>query len=272
VRAGARCIRRWPTHRLQGFRDAGSEVTSPSDSSDQAYSHRLLAGGSFLTRRSHRSRMDCSLRMIEGTHFDIAADVGAADGWYLRTLLERGLVDEGVAIDTDTDALRAAAEQSGPLPLSFATPDDPTLGSRRGTFDLVTCLETLEHATNVSAVLDELVNLARPGGTILISAPVEVGPSVVVKQAGRWLANRGQSYSYERYTVRELWTAGARWKVDALERQNVYSHKGFDFRELRKLVHERVAIARVAFSPMSFLGPVLASTVYWLGTTREAGP
>ena len=186
----------------------------------------------------------------------------------LRTLLERGVVGEGVAIDTDTDTLRAAAEQSGPLPLSFATPDDPTLGSRRGTFDLVTCLETLEHAEDVSAVLDELVNLARPGGTILISVPVEVGPSVVVKQAGRWLANRGHSYSYERYTA-ELWTAGARWKVDALERQNLYSHKGFDFRELRKLVDERVAIARTAFSPMSFLGPALASTVYWLGTARD---
>jgi len=246
-------------------------VTSASEPDDAGYSHRLLTGGSFLTRRSHRSRMDRSLRLIEDSRFDTAADVGAADGWYLKALLERDVVREGVAIDTDVEALRAAAAQSGPLPLSFVTPDDPSLGPRRGTFDLVTCLETLEHTADVSAVLDELVDLARPGGTVLISVPVEVGPSLVVKQAGRWLANRGRSYSYERYTWRELWDAGARWKLDALERQNLFSHKGFDFREIRKQVDERFAIARTAFSPVPFLGPVLASTVYWLGTKRDAG-
>ena len=57
---------------------------------------------------------------------------------------------------------------------------------------------------------------------------------MVVKQAGRWLANRGHSYSYERYTLRELWAAGARWKIDSLERQNLFSHKGFDFRQVKK--------------------------------------
>ena len=191
------------------------DVSSASEPDNACYSHRLLTGGSFLTRRSHRSRMDRSLRLIEGSRFDSAADVGAADGWYLENPLEQGVVREGVAIDTDTEALRAAAERSGPLPLLFVTPDDPALGPRRGTFDLVTCLETLEHTPDVSTLLDELVTLARPGGTILISVPVEVGPSVVVKQAGRWLANRGHNYGYKRYSWRELWTAGARWKVDA---------------------------------------------------------
>lgn len=265
---GAAPVRLPCTQVLQGCPDAVRDVSSTHDPDREGYSNRLLTGGSFLTRRSHRSRMDRSLRMLGGSKFATAADVGAADGWYLRTLVEQGVVGEGVAIDTDAEALQLAATRVATLPLSFLTPDDPTLQRRHGTFDLVACLETLEHAEDVSAVLDEVVNLARPAGTILISVPVEVGPSVVVKQAGRWLANRGGSYSYERYTWRELWAAGARWKVDGLERQNLHSHKGFDFRKVKKQVDERVAIVSTAFSPASFLGPVLASTVYWLGSKR----
>jgi SAM-dependent methyltransferase len=234
-----------------------------------SYTNRLLEGGSFLTRQSHRSRMDRALSLLDGRKFGTAADVGAADGWYLRALLDRGVVDEAVAIDTDGDALQRAVATGDVPSLTFARPDDPALASRYGTFDLVSCLETLEHVDDVSVVLDEVVELAKPGGTVLISVPVEVGPSVVLKQGGRWLANRRGGYGYERYTWHELWDAGARWDVDGLERQNVHSHKGFDFRAVRKLVDARIAVARTAFSPVRLLGPVLASTVYWLGTKRR---
>jgi SAM-dependent methyltransferase len=240
-------------------------VTEP----ELGYTGRLLAGGSFLTRQSHRSRMDRALRMLDGRKFTTAADVGAADAWYLRAMLERGMVEEAVAIDTDSDALQLAASAGDSPSLTFARPDDPALTCRYGTFDFVSCLETLEHVDDVSGVLDEVVELGKPGGTVLISVPVEVGPSLLVKQAGRWLANRRGGYGYERYSWHELWRAGIRWNVEGMQRQNLYSHKAFDFRAVRKLLDARISVTRTAFSPVPMLGPVLASTVYWLGTKRS---
>ena len=236
-----------------------------------AYRQRLLAGGSLPTRLSHRRRMDRALSILDGRTFRRAADMGAADGWYLQALIRRGDVAEGLAIDDDPAMLAAGTTASGDLPLRWATPDDPALVDERGTFDLVACLETLEHVDDPIEVLDAVIDLAAPGGTVLISVPVEVGPSVVVKQSGRWLANRKGQYSYERYTWRELARAGLWWRIDGLARVNRHSHKGFDYRRIASALHDRVEIERTVFGPVHPLGPVMASTVYWV-TRRRADP
>jgi hypothetical protein len=242
--------------------DAVRDVSSTNDST-QGYSNRLLTGGSLDEAipsepdgplAAHARRVEVRYRRRRGRPAGTCAPSSS------KALSMKASPSTDAAYVT-------AATRVGTLPLSFLTLTIRRCSAVRARSTSCICLETLEHAEDVSAVLDEVVNLARPAGTIL-SPSRSSGTKVVVKQAGRWLANRGGSYSYERYTWRELWTAGARWKVDALERQNLHSHKGFDFRKVKKQVDDRVTIVGTAFSPASFLGPVLASTVYWLGTKR----
>jgi SAM-dependent methyltransferase len=238
--------------------------------SAQGYSRRLLSGGSLATRLSHRGRIATSLHVLDGRSFDRAADVGAADGWYLRGLIERGVVKSGVAIDADSAMLAAGEEVSKDAALTFCLPGSAELAAQRGTFDLVACLETLEHVDDAAEVLAVVVGLAKPGGTVLISVPVEVGPSVLVKQLGRWRANRKGTYGYQRYTWRELVVAAFLWRIGGLTRQNLHSHKGFDYRKMRTALGALATIEETVYSPSPRLGPVLASTVFWVATKRQS--
>ena len=235
------------------------------DSSDaENYSERLISGGSFMTRMSHRRRVDTSLSLLDGQHFERAADVGAADGWFLRALLERSVIAEGLGIDNEPAMVETGRARSAGLPLRFVQPSDATLEAHRGALDLVACMETLEHTEDVDSMLDLVVDLARPGGSILVSVPVEVGPSLLGKQSGRWLANRRGTYGYERYPWRELVRVSLLWNTDGVTRQNLYSHKGFDFRRIRRMLAARAEIVRTVYSPAGRLGPAVASTVFWI--------
>jgi hypothetical protein len=105
--------------------------------------------------------------------------------------------------------------------------------------------------------------MAKPGGLIVVSVPVEVGPALLIKQMGRWWANRLTSYGYERYSWRELIKAGVGLQVRGLVRTNLYSHKGFDYRVARAALLERVSLDATRYSPLSWTGPTCASTVFW---------
>jgi SAM-dependent methyltransferase len=249
---------------------AGSEVDG-LQVGDAGYTHRIFTGGNALTRWSHRRRSRAALAVLRGRHFGRVADVGGADGWFLRDLVDAGITDGGVTIDIDPALLDAGRQASTSYPtLDFVLSEPDALAARQGRFELVACLETLEHVDDPAAVVDTVVSLARPGGAVQVSVPVEVGPAVLVKQFGRWLANRRSDYGYDRYPGRDLVRAGVLWRTDGIERANLHSHKGFDYRRIRALLADRVTIERTQWSPVRFLGPVAASTVTWLGRTPSS--
>jgi 2-polyprenyl-3-methyl-5-hydroxy-6-metoxy-1,4-benzoquinol methylase len=212
--------------------------------------------------------MQTARRVLVGRHFERAADVGAADGWYLRDLLDQGIVDEAVGVDVNWAMVEAGRRSSEGRPVRFFLPDDPTLLDQVGTFDLVTCLETLEHAEDPKSVLQQVAALAAPGAVLLVSVPIEVGPSLIGKQAGRWLANRRGGYSYEQYRWSELAKAALLWRTAHLTRQNLEGHKGFDYRVIAQDLARYASIQKTVYSPFTRLGPILASTVFWIARRR----
>jgi SAM-dependent methyltransferase len=230
----------------------------------ETYNDRLLTGGSFATRFSHRGRLSTATAVLNGRRFHRAADVGAADGTFLRSLLDRGSIEEGVGIDADPAMLTVGRDRSRGLPLRFLPPDDAELAASAGMFDLVVCMETLEHVGDPATVVQLVAGLAAPGATLLVSVPIELGPSLIGKQIGRWLANRRGAYGYESYRWSELARAGLLWKTEGMSRVNLHSHKGFDFRTVRRLLAAHASIEQTVYSPVRFLGPAVASTVFWI--------
>jgi SAM-dependent methyltransferase len=239
---------------------------------DAAYAERIFEGGSRLTRWSHRRRARAAGRILAGRRFERVVDVGGADGWYLRSLLGAGVAGRGTVLDIDPALLEQGRRRTaGDDRLEFVLNEPAALADRQGAFDLAVCMETLEHVPDPGASLDEVVSLVRPGGAVLVSVPVEVGPSLLGKQLGRWFADRRGGYGYERYRWPELLRAGLLWDLRGIDRVNLHSHKGFDYRSLRRVLGSRVALERTRWSPVQVLGPVLASTVSWLGRTPEQG-
>src|SRR4029077_12037481 len=109
-----------------------------------------------------------------------------------------------------------------------------------GQWDVVTCMEVLEHCVEAERlrVLDELAHLVAPGGLVVISVPIEIGPSLAGKQFFRALAawrGLGDYEHRERYSPAEMIRSvfGApvprvRVEVDGPEgRYAYYGHKGF---------------------------------------------
>jgi ubiquinone/menaquinone biosynthesis C-methylase UbiE len=76
-----------------------------------------------------------------------------------------------VGLDRALDAVLHAREHYGNDAAQFAAGDATQLPFRTEAFDLVVCMETIEHVSEVDQLLGELRRVLRRSGTILFSTP-----------------------------------------------------------------------------------------------------
>ena len=100
----------------------------------------------------------------------IALDVGTRFGEFAFTLVEA--MPEGsriIGIDCDAATVEQAREKSAGKGVEFQVGDGAHLDFADGSVELAAISNTLHHIENYDAVLDELVRVLRPGGTLLIN-------------------------------------------------------------------------------------------------------
>jgi SAM-dependent methyltransferase len=245
-----------------------------------SYSERLLEHGNFLTRLAHNNRYRRTLDLVDDLRGAMAIDFGCGDAMMLRRAYDRGIVRGGYGVDNDP-VMRdsAAATFAGIDGFRFMDPAALAQTVAPGSCDLAICTETLEHIANPTEILDAICRYCRPGAHVLITVPIEVGPSLVGKQVGRYFAGLRRPYGYERYRPGELFSAAVLWNVRAFDSSHTHpdptrmtGHKGFDFRKLERDVSSRMDIERTVFSPFPPLGALLNSTVMWRCRTRAGAP
>ncbi len=230
-----------------------------------SYTDKLLNKGSFFTRLSHRGRLQAFLQLIKDVRGASALDWGCADGFILKKLLSCGVIESGIGIDIDPGQVALNRENFKEVKeLSFFTPDEFRLEHSNKKFDLVLCTETLEHVQYPQEILSKIRGVASESSTIIISVPIEVGPSLLIKQFGRFIANLKGNYGYPKYRLLELVAAGVFWNVGALAKERVDGHKGFDYRVVCQLIKEHFLIKKTIYSPFYLLGALFNSTVYWV--------
>ena len=95
-----------------------------------------------------------------------------------------------------------------------------------------------------------------PSGACVIGVPVEVGPTLLIKQAGRRLLKSRP----KEYGAAELLRVVAGRRVEDPKRLEsrpglgyLYSHHGFDYRVLRDELDQRQAVEEVRRSPLGAL-------------------
>ncbi len=115
-------------------------------------------------------------------------DAGCGSG---RTLDE--LRDYGVAHGLDRSAAAVAAARSRGHDVSLGTVEEAPY--RSASFDLVTCLDVVEHTPDERRTLSELRRICRPGGTLLLTVPA---------YQALWSEHDVANQHYRRYTTTRL--------------------------------------------------------------------
>jgi SAM-dependent methyltransferase len=260
----------------------GNEAAAELDAAigEGHYARKQLFCKSRLISWSHRSRFEIGLRLARRVRATRALDYGCGDGTFAAMLAS----DEGtcpgeiVGVEIGEELVSDCRARHGREGVSFAFADELDGPAHAGAYDVVFCMEVLEHVVGLEPILDRIGRSLAPGGTLLVSVPVETGLPLLVKQSVRRVAGwRGLGdYKYtSSYTLKEYWSSlftGARQHITRPvygEADSPYhDHKGFNWMLLRDTLSERFELREVLSSPVSWLSPHLASQVWFVARKR----
>lgn len=103
-----------------------------------------------------------------------ALDIGCGAGLLAEPLTRLGAAVTGIdAAEENIAAARAHADQSG-LTIDYCAGGIETV---RGQYDLVTCMEVIEHVTDLAAFAQGLADALKPDGLLIMSTPNRTGLS-----------------------------------------------------------------------------------------------
>ena len=235
---------------------------------------KALFDRSFMTQFSYRSRCGLLLKTLAGGRFEHALDYGCADGGTLQILYERGIIHAVIGLDDAPDQIAACRKNHALSPaIQYYLTNQIPRETMAHAYDLVICTEVLEHARDPQRLVEDLVFFCRPQARVIVSVPIEIGPSLLVKQAGRRLAYGNNPYGYEKYNWKEMFSAVVRWDVKRFETTHSLGmqwplphrkHKGFDFRDARNLLGKYFTVEKTLYSPLQLFGSFCNATVFWI--------
>lgn len=254
-------------------------MADPLSSGD--YARKQIYCPSRVVAWSHTSRFRLASHLAAAYKGRRLLDYGCGDGTFLA--LSHGTFARAIGADIDRRQLEDCRRRfSGMDGIEFVHVTELEGAPYDGAFDVVTCMETLEHCPDPERVrlLDDLARLAARGGRVVISVPIEIGPALAGKQLFRALAawrGHGDYRHRETYTPGELAAAvlgrpnlaRARYELDTPEGPVRYcGHKGFDWRVLEREVRARFDVERRLFSPLAALGAFANSQAWFVCRTR----
>jgi SAM-dependent methyltransferase len=110
-------------------------------------------------------------------------DVGCGFGGYLVAFARLGLDVAGIEIDPVRIELARAnlADEDLGDRVHAASILEPDLASRLGSFDVVTCIDVIEHVADVPTAIARMVELLRPGGILVLEIPNAEAASFVAR-------------------------------------------------------------------------------------------
>lgn len=239
------------------------------------YARKQLRNPFALIRWSHRSRFARAVDLAAVAGGRRLLDFGCGDATFLA-LLARSPHAPAAAVgaELETGVVEGNRRRFAHLPaLSFVLQSELESPALTGTFDVITCMEVFEHVTDPEGGLDLFHRLLRPGGRLILSVPVEIGPAVVLKQLARQVAGWMGAPHYPGVTpytwgelFRSVFAGDTQHLVRPVNRDPAgfasHCHKGFNWKVLRGLVARRFTVTRISASPLGWLPPGLNSQVW----------
>jgi SAM-dependent methyltransferase len=246
------------------------------------YAQKQINSRSRLIAWSHRGRFATGIRLAREIGGARTLDYGCGDGTFLALLMDgqpapRIAVGAEITTEIVNDCRERFKTQKG---LHFMLVEDLDRPAHQGAYDAIYCMEVLEHVVDPAQMLATFKRLLAPGGTLVISVPIETGVPVVVKQVVRRIAGwRGVGHypGTTGYSLIELVRSVFARSTQHITRPVIarddgstfHDHKGFNWRVLRGLVSAEFDLVRESTSPVEWLGPQLG-TQRWLIARKPA--
>jgi SAM-dependent methyltransferase len=244
------------------------------------YARKQLMSRSRIISWSHTRRFQIGLDLGQQFAGKRVLDYGSGDGTFLALLLA---TPSAPAMATGSELQKDTVEECnarlGNSKLHFIQVDEL---DQAGPFDAIFCMEVLEHVCEPDTILQLLEKKLAPGGKLLISVPVEIGPPVLFKQTMRTVAgwlHIGDYPGIHAYNFRELVAsvfAGSRQHIERPTNQTELGlvfpdHKGFNWRRFREILKERFDIETIIGSPLTWL-PLAVGSQVWFVLAKKTRP
>ncbi len=239
------------------------------------YARKQIFCKDWLIAWTHRSRFATGVRLAQRFRGQRVLDYGCGDGTFLAMLCSGAdRPAEAVGVELDAFQIDDCRARLGQLQgLSFEPIASLDTAAQSGRFDAVICMEVLEHVVDLETVITRLWWALAPGGTLIVSVPVETGVPLLIKQAARRVAGwRGLGdYAHTTgYTPAEYWAGLTAGRTQHMPRPQYgdetpfHDHKGFNWMSLREKLRRRFTLEETLASPIAWLGPHLASQVWFV--------
>jgi SAM-dependent methyltransferase len=246
------------------------------------YAQKQILSRDKLVAWSHARRFATALTLARSFSGKRILDYGSGDGTFLALAM---MADSPPAAAVGAELLDAViddcrARYSAEPRMTFVRAESLDTAEHARHYDAVFCMEVLEHVFDWEPELARMARLLTPGGTLVVSVPVETGIPVVIKQVVRTVAGWRKIGHYPgttSYTWSELAAALFAGRTQHVKRPvfdfgggPAHDHKGFNWRVLHERVSRQFNVVRIVASPFSWLGPDLATQVWFIARLRSA--
>lgn len=119
----------------------------------------------------HIARYYFATPYIKGRVLDIACGTGY--GSHMIAKERKRELTELIAVDNDDDTIYYANREYNHQKIIYQKADalDPDLPEKLGMFDTILSFETIEHVTDDRRFMDNLYQMLKPGGMLILSSP-----------------------------------------------------------------------------------------------------
>jgi 2-polyprenyl-3-methyl-5-hydroxy-6-metoxy-1,4-benzoquinol methylase len=215
-----------------------------------------------LKRFSHSKRFEKAVELVDPEDGDKILDYGCSDGYLLELLKSTGINLRTCGYDPLWPYYAMNRKSPGRNRGIFITDDLDTFG--KGAFNKITCLEVLEHleGSSLKDCLLNIKNLLSKNGTVVVSVPIEVGVSSLLKNAVRIYFSQTHPNTNLITIAKSLLRLPVKRRGDG---SYILSHIGFDYGRLESTFTEMgFEVIKRVFSPFSLLGPYVNSQVFYV--------
>lgn len=151
-------------------------------------------------------------------------DVGCGFGGYLVAFARRGLDVAGIEIDPVRIELSRAnlADEGLGDRVQELSVLERGLADRLGTFDVITCIDVIEHVDDVPTAIARMNELLRPGGVLVLEIPNAEAAASVARDGhfglfGITLLDRADAIEYHRRSFSDPYDVGEYHPLDYYE-------------------------------------------------------